>query len=107
MTIVPELQVISFHCDTMYVQSVNVTHCSPQNRCCPKAIIQRISNYKVNVCFNAMIQYTWVNKRMRLFAKVQGNMRLIPNLRLIAKGKIDHTSKIAMPSLVARILDSK
>ena len=55
MTIVPELQVISFHCDTMYVQSVNVTHCSPQNRCCPKAIIQRISNYKVNVCFNAMI----------------------------------------------------
>ena len=39
---------------------------------------------------------------MRLFANLQGNMRLIPNMRLIAKGKIDHTSKTAMPSLVAR-----
>ena len=48
------------------------------------------------------IPYTRVNKRMRLFAKLQGNMRLIPNMRLIAKGKIDHTSKTAMPSLVAR-----
>ena len=53
------------------------------------------------------IPYTRVNKRMRLFAKLQGNMRLIPNMRLIAKGKIDHTSKTAMPSLVARVLDSK
>ena len=44
---------------------------------------------------------------MRLFAKLQGNMRLIPNMRLIAKGKIDHTSKTAMPSLVAHVLDSK
>ena len=34
-------------------------------------------------------------------------MRLIPNMRLKAKGKIDHTSKTAMPSLVARVLDSK
>ena len=47
------------------------------------------------------LPYTQVNKRMRLFAKLQGNMRLI------AKGKIDHTSKTAMPSLVARILDNK
>ena len=53
------------------------------------------------------VPYTRVNKRMRLFAKLQGNMRLIPNMRLIAKGKIDHTSKTAMPSLVARVLDSK
>ena len=53
------------------------------------------------------IPYTQVNKCMRLFAKLQGNMRLIPNMRLIAKGKIDHTSKTAMASLVARVLDSK
>jgi len=44
------------------------------------------------------LPYTRVNKRMRLFSKLQGNMRLIPNMRLIAKGKIDHTSKTAMPS---------
>ena len=53
------------------------------------------------------IPYTRVNKRMRLFAKLQGNMRLIRNMRLIAKEKIDHTSKTAMPSLVAHVLDSK
>ena len=53
------------------------------------------------------VPYTRVNKRIRLFAKPQGNMRLIPNMRLIAKGKIDHTSKTAMPSLVARVLESK
>ena len=41
------------------------------------------------------IPYTRVNKRMRLFSKLQGNMRLIPNMRLIVKGKIDHTSKTA------------
>ena len=52
------------------------------------------------------IPYTRVNKRMRLLAKLQGNMRLIPNMRL-AKGNIDHTSKTAMPLLVARVLDSK
>ena len=48
------------------------------------------------------VPYTRVNKRMRLFAKLQENMRLIPNMRLIAKGNFDHTSKTAMPSLVAR-----
>ena len=47
------------------------------------------------------IPYTRVNKRTRLFSKLQGNMPLI------AKGKIDHTSKTAMPSLVARVFDSK
>ena len=34
-------------------------------------------------------------------------MRLIPNMRLIVKEKIDHTSKTAMPSLVERVHDSK
>ena len=53
------------------------------------------------------IPYTRVNKGMRLFAKLQGDMRLIPNMCLIAKGKIDHTSKTVMPSLVAHVLDSK
>ena len=38
---------------------------------------------------------------MRLFGKLQGNMHLI------VKGKIDHTSKTVMPSLVAHVLDSK
>ena len=44
---------------------------------------------------------------MRLFSKLQGNTHLLPNMHLKAKGKIDHTSKTAMPSLVARVLDSK
>ena len=35
-----------------------------------------------------MLLYTRVNKRMRLFVKLQGNMRLIPNMRLIVKGKL-------------------
>ena len=51
--------------------------------------------------------YTRVNKCMRLFSKLQVNMRLIPNMHLIAKGKINHTSKTAMHSLVACVLDSK
>ena len=54
-----------------------------------------------------IIPYTWVNKRIRLFSKLQENMRLIPNMRLITKGKIDHTFKTVMPSLVAHILYSK
>ena len=33
------------------------------------------------------VPYTRVNKRIRLFQKLQGNMRLIPNMRLIRKGK--------------------
>jgi len=45
---------------------------------------------------------------MRLFSKLQGNMRLIPNMRLInSEGKIDHTFKTAMHSLVACVLYSK
>ena len=36
------------------------------------------------------IPYTWVNKHIRLFPKLQGNIRLTP---LIMKGKIDHTPK--------------
>ena len=45
------------------------------------------------------IPYTRVNKRIRLFPKLQGNMRLLPNMRLIMKAKIDHTPKTATPVL--------
>ena len=39
-------------------------------------------------CWNhGVIPYTRVNKCMRLFQKLQGNMRLIPNMRLIMKSK--------------------
>jgi len=40
------------------------------------------------------LPYTQVNKRIRLFPKLQGNMRLLPNMRLIMKAKIDHTPKL-------------
>ena len=33
------------------------------------------------------VPYTRVNKRIRLFQKLQGNMRLIPNMRLIMRHK--------------------
>ena len=44
----------------------------------------------VRICFMnaADISYTRVNKRIRLFPKLQGNMRLIPNMRLIMKAKL-------------------
>ena len=35
-----------------------------------------------------------VYKRIRLFPKLQGNMRLLPNMCLIMKAKIDHTPKL-------------
>ena len=41
------------------------------------------------------IPYTRVNKRIRLFSKLQGNVRLLPNMCLIIKAKIDHTPKHA------------
>ena len=41
-----------------------------------------------------IIPYTQVNKRIRLFPKLQENMRLLPNMRLIMKAKIDHTPKL-------------
>ena len=44
--------------------------------------------------WNKGIPYTRVNKRMHLFAKLQGNMRLIPNMRLIAKGKLTTPLKL-------------
>ena len=65
-----------------------------------RTIMQSICQVSHLLC--STIPYTRVNKRMRLFAKLQENMRLIPNMCLIARGKIDHTSKTAMPSLVAR-----
>jgi len=43
------------------------------------------------------VPYTWVNKRIRLFPKLQGNMRLILNMRLTMKAKIDHTPKTVTP----------
>ena len=42
------------------------------------------------------VPYTRVNKRIRLFQKLQGNMGLIPNMRLIMRGKNDHAPKTAM-----------
>ena len=39
------------------------------------------------------VPYTRVNRRIRLFPKLQGNMRLLPNMHLIMKAKIDHTPK--------------
>ena len=39
------------------------------------------------ITINNYIPYTRVNKRIRLFPKLQGNMRLIPNMRLITKAK--------------------
>ena len=39
------------------------------------------------------IPYTRVNKCIHLFPKLQGNMPLLPNMRLIMKAKIDHTLK--------------
>ena len=35
----------------------------------------------------SVVPYTRVNKRIRLFQKLQGNMRLIPNMRLIMRDK--------------------
>ena len=64
-----------------------------------KYIVQRLSSKRVRQ-IEIRIPYTRVNKRMRLFAKLHGNMRLIPNMRLIAKGKIDHTSKTARDAFV-------
>ena len=37
------------------------------------------------------LPYTRVNKCIRLFPKLQGNMRLLPNMCLIMKEEIDHT----------------
>ena len=51
-------------------------------------------------------EYTRVNKRIRLFPKLQGNMGLLPNMRLIMKAKIDHTQN-RDTFLVARIHDRR
>ena len=47
------------------------------------------------------IPYTRVNKRICLFPKLQGNMRLIPNMRLIMKGK-----KLTTPPKPRRLFGS-
>ena len=43
------------------------------------------------------LPYTRVNKCIRLFPKLQGNMHLLPNMHLIMKAKIDHTPKPRRP----------
>ena len=43
--------------------------------------------YKCDVVVLIKIPYTRVNKCIRLFPKVRGIMRLIPNTHLIMKGK--------------------
>ena len=45
----------------------------------------------------SLVPYTRVNKLIRLFQKLQGNMRLISNMHLIRGEKIDHTPKTATP----------
>ena len=45
--------------------------------------------------FRLNIPYTWVNKHIRLFPNLQGNMRLLPNMR--NEVKIDRTPKTMMP----------
>ena len=53
-----------------------------------RMIAQATMHYLLHIVH---IPYTRVNKRIRLFPKPQGNMRLIPNMRLVMKAKIDHT----------------
>ena len=53
--------------------------------------------YVYQVVLGIVVPYTRVNKRIRLFPKLQGNMRLIPKMRLIMKAKIDHTPKTVTP----------
>ena len=56
-----------------------------------------ISGQCCHVPFSIGLPYTWVNKRMRLFSKLQRNMRLIPNMHLIAKEKLTTPSKPRCP----------
>ena len=48
---------------------------------------QTLQVYCYVVLGDIAIPYTRVNKRIRLFQKLQGNMRLIPNMRLIMRDK--------------------
>ena len=48
--------------------------------------------WKVNV--EEQIPYTRVNKRIRLFPKLQENMRFLPNMRLIMKAKLTTPTKL-------------
>ena len=57
----------------------------------------RVSQYQSMSINIGNMPYTWVNKRIRLFPKLQGNMRLIPNMHLIMMAKIDCTPKTVMP----------
>ena len=48
------------------------------------------------------VPYTRVNKHIRLFPKLQQNMRLLPNMRLIMKAKLT-TAVNLNACLVARV----
>ena len=53
---------------------------------------------------DVVLPYTWVNKRMCLFSKLQGNMCLIPNMCLIVKRKWPHLqNRDALVGTVARV----
>ena len=56
----------------------------------------------VTVILVSFIPYTRVNKRIRLFSKLQGNMRLLHNMRLIMKAKLT-TPPNRNACLVARV----
>ena len=64
---------------------------------CHAQIMLKLCSLKVscNNClhhiFPVIVPYTRVNKRIRLFPKLQGNMRLLPNMHLIMKAEIDQT----------------
>ena len=60
----------------------------------PSSIQHWVVNY-----VDVHIPYTRVNKRIRFFLKLQGNMHLLPIMRLIMMAKIDHTPKTATPVL--------
>ena len=55
-----------------------------------KALVPRPPLPPGGVCENisAYIPYTRLIKRIRLFPKLQGNLRLLPNMRLIMKAKL-------------------
>ena len=51
-------------------------------------------SFVAGVFISLALPYTWVNKHIHLFPKLQGNMHLIPNMRLIMKAKSDHIQEI-------------
>ena len=56
-------------------------------RHCTLAVALHWPSHASRDCLHNVL-YTRVKKRMRSFSKLQGNMRIIPNMRLIAKEKL-------------------